>query len=70
MSYDEYARERDGVKVYLDKAGVVLGTAGNSYTGDYIHNEYRSIPDGGTRRDDLRGMSRHDLHAAGWQFIS
>ena len=67
---DDYAREREGVKIYFDADGIALGTASNAYRGDYIWNEYRTIPEGATRGDSLRGMSRHDLQAAGWRFIS
>jgi hypothetical protein len=62
--------EDAGVKVLFDSEGIVLGTAESGYSGDYVFNEYRTIPAGATRRDDLRGLSAKELTVAGWLFIS
>lgn len=66
---DEYARERLGVKIYFKEGGVALGTS-SEFRGDYLWNEYRTIPEGATRDDSVRGMTRQELQAAGWRFIS
>ena len=70
MMTDIREREAAGVKVLFDSAGTVLGTAESGYGGEYLFNEYRTIPLGATRRDDLRGLSAKELTAAGWLFIS
>jgi hypothetical protein len=70
MMTDIWEREAAGVKVLFDSAGTVLGTAESGYGGEYLFNEYRTIPLGATRRDDLRGLSAKELTAAGWLFIS
>ena len=64
-----YERGSKGGKVDFELDGRSLGTSWH-HRGDYITNAYYSIPEGATQRDDLRGMSKDDLHAAGWRFIS
>jgi hypothetical protein len=71
MAASDYAREREGIKVYFGGDGRVLGTTEDGHGDGYIWNEYRTIPEGANPRTaNLRGMSRDDLQKAGWRFIS